>query len=160
MKLYHGTNAVFGVIDINKSKPSKDFGQAFYVSADRQQAKNQADNKVFFFGGEPVVLEYEFDESVLLNSELKIKTFQYYCLEWAQFVWDNRDDKRPVPYEHDFDIVYGPIANDTVGLQMREFRRSHKDLQGFLEGLHYYKGETFQYAFCSQRAIDLLIPIR
>lgn len=34
MKLYHGTNIDFKKIDITKSKPNKDFGQGFYLSAD------------------------------------------------------------------------------------------------------------------------------
>lgn len=33
MKLYHCTNVSFDVIDLTKSKPNKDFGCAFYVSA-------------------------------------------------------------------------------------------------------------------------------
>lgn len=34
MKLYHGTNIDFEKIDIDKSKPNKDFGRVFYLSAD------------------------------------------------------------------------------------------------------------------------------
>ena len=40
MKLYHGTNIDFDKIDISKSKPNKDFGCGFYLSADFEQAKN------------------------------------------------------------------------------------------------------------------------
>lgn len=42
MKLYHGTNIEFDKIDLKKSKPNKDFGQGFYLSADLQQAKELA----------------------------------------------------------------------------------------------------------------------
>lgn len=38
MKLYHGTNTDFNHIDIDKSKPNKDFGRGFYLSADYKQA--------------------------------------------------------------------------------------------------------------------------
>ncbi len=38
MKLYYGTNQAFDVIDLQKSKPNKDFGQGFYLSADYEQA--------------------------------------------------------------------------------------------------------------------------
>lgn len=34
MKLYHGTNRDFDRIDLLKSKPNKDFGRGFYLSAD------------------------------------------------------------------------------------------------------------------------------
>ncbi|MBO5871082.1 MAG: DUF3990 domain-containing protein, partial [Bacteroidaceae bacterium] len=38
MILYHGTNVEFDVIDLAKSKPNKDFGQGFYLTADYEQA--------------------------------------------------------------------------------------------------------------------------
>ena len=38
MKLYHGTNKEFDRIDLLKSKPNKDFGRGFYLSADYYQA--------------------------------------------------------------------------------------------------------------------------
>ena len=33
MRLYHGTNVDFDVIDITKSQKFKDFGQGFYLTA-------------------------------------------------------------------------------------------------------------------------------
>ena len=33
MILYHGTNMAFDAIDLKKSKPNKDFGRGFYLSA-------------------------------------------------------------------------------------------------------------------------------
>ena len=64
---------------------------------------------------------FEFDEQVLTNasSPFRVKRFEDYCEEWAEFVFANRNNAhrdRPV---HDYDIVYGPIANDRVGLQIR-----------------------------------------
>ena len=46
MKLYHGTNKDFDRIDLLKSKPNKDFGRGFYLSADYEQALNMAQVKV------------------------------------------------------------------------------------------------------------------
>lgn len=46
MKLYHGTNKDFDRIDLQKSKPNKDFGRGFYLSADYGQALNMAQVKV------------------------------------------------------------------------------------------------------------------
>ena len=57
-------------------------------------------------------------------------------------------------FTHNFDIVYGPIMNDTIGFQMREFRKRNISLREFLEGIKYSRGETFQYAFCTERAIQ------
>ena len=36
MKLYHGTNVSFDVIDINKSKPFKEFAQGMYMHISRR----------------------------------------------------------------------------------------------------------------------------
>ena len=46
MKLYHGTNKDFNRIDLLKSKPNKNFGRGFYLSADYKQALNMAQVKV------------------------------------------------------------------------------------------------------------------
>ena len=42
MKLYHGSNVEIMRIDLSKSRPFKDFGKAFYLSADEQQAWERA----------------------------------------------------------------------------------------------------------------------
>lgn len=39
---------------------------------------------------------------------------------------------------------------------MREYRKRNISLQEFLEGIKYSRGETYQYAFCTQRAIKYL----
>ena len=96
---------------------------------------------------------------VLSKGILNYKKFHHYGIEWAQFVWDNRDEKRPVLYTHNYDIVYGPIMNDTIGFQMREFRKRNISLREFLEGIKYSQGETFQYAFCTERAIQHLCKL-
>lgn len=47
MTLYHGSNQIVTVIDFAKSKPNKDFGKGFYLSADKQQALEMAEYKTF-----------------------------------------------------------------------------------------------------------------
>lgn len=157
MKLFHGSTVRIDEILLSKSKPNKDFGRAFYLSAEESQARELAESRVSFLGGEVVINEYDFDEQVMvegLDEPLRVKIFPHYSLEWAEFVWNNRDEQQD--FHHDYDIVYGPIANDTVGYQMRLFRETSTDLQGFLKGLKYRKGETFQYAFCTERALKYL----
>ena len=62
MILYHGTNVDFDTIDLAKSKPNKDFGQGFYLTADYEQALSMARIKVEQLEfGEPLVLAYEVD---------------------------------------------------------------------------------------------------
>lgn len=42
MRLYHGSTVDIQQIDLCKSKLNKDFGRAFYLSADEQQALEMA----------------------------------------------------------------------------------------------------------------------
>ena len=65
MKLFHGTNIDFDNIDLKMSKPNKDFGQGFYLSDTRQQAEELAMARVELTGGNPVVIEYDFDDELL-----------------------------------------------------------------------------------------------
>ena len=53
MILYHGSNVWIDAIDLTKSKPGKDFGIGFYLSADLNQAKDMAEKKALIFGGNP-----------------------------------------------------------------------------------------------------------
>jgi predicted RNA-binding protein YlxR (DUF448 family) len=45
IKLYHGSNQKIEVPDLVHSKPFKDFGRGFYLSADKQQALDLAFQK-------------------------------------------------------------------------------------------------------------------
>ena len=52
MKLYHGSNIEFDKIDLAQSKPNKDFGKGFYLSADYEQAaKEEMHLEGFYFSG-------------------------------------------------------------------------------------------------------------
>ena len=145
-------------IDINQCNPYKDFGQAFYLSADKNQAMDIAIARVDIFGGEPVVNDFRFDENLFTDGTMSFKSFNGYTEEWADFVYLNRDETIVPPFEHSYDVVYGPIANDRVGLQIRNLREGNIDKKEFLRRLKYMKGVTFQYAFCTQRAIEKLLP--
>lgn len=158
MRLYHGSNMAIGDIDLACSKPNKDFGRAFYLSASQEQAEEMASFKADFLGGTPIVMEYEFDENVLLDGTVSFKQFDDYCEEWAQFVYDHRTEPYGLTF-HKFDIVYGPIANDRVGAQIANYRNGDITFQEFLRRLHYMKGITFQYAFCTPLAISKLVRL-
>ena len=93
-----------------------------------------------------------------MTDKLKVKTYDGYSREWAEFIFSNRDTDSAVNI-HNYDIVYGPIANDKVGGQMFNLREGYIDIDEFMRRLHYMKGITFQYAFCTQRAIDKLQKI-
>lgn len=156
MKLYHGSNMRVTEPDLKRSKPFKDFGQGFYLSAEEQQAKEQALSKVDQMKtGEPIVNEYFFDESVMTSGELRVKVFDDYSVEWAEFVLMNRNSKVAQP-SHDYDIVYGPIADDGVNYQLRRYWGGVITLPRLIDELKYAKGITFQYFFGTERALKTL----
>jgi hypothetical protein len=157
MILYHGSNMMIDVIDLTMSKKYKDFGQAFYLSAEQEQARKMALAKVVQFGGEESVTAFEWNEQCVAMSELKVLQFTEYSREWAEFVFNNRDENQD--YQHPYDIVYGPIADDYIGLQIRDFKRKNITFEQFLSNIRYHKGITFQYAFCTTKAIEQLVKL-
>ena len=153
--LYHGSTVDIKVIDLQKSRPNKDFGRGFYLSADRQQAWRMGEFKALTEGGNPIMNEYLFDETLLTSNELRVLTFEGYTREWADFIFLNRNNKTDKP-AHDYDIVYGPIANDRVGVQIGKYEAGDITLDQFLQNLKYMKGVTFQYYFGTEIAISKL----
>ena len=158
IQLYHGSTVDIDCIDLQKSRPNKDFGRGFYLSADRQQAWRMGEFKALTEGGAPVMNTYLFDETVLTSGELRVLTFEGYTREWAEFIFLNRNNRSTKP-AHDYDIVYGPIANDRVGVQIGKYEAGDITLDQFLENLQYMKGVTFQYFFGTERALVKLSKI-
>lgn len=76
MKLYHGSNVSIAAIDLEKSKPFKDFGKGFYLSDNETQAMDMAKFKCSISGRVPIVTKFEFDFAGLNTSNLKIKRFE------------------------------------------------------------------------------------
>lgn len=155
MKLYHGTNIDFDKIDLGKSRPNKDFGQGFYLSDSPRQAEALAAVRVELAGGEPIVIEYDFDEKLLESNLLRVKRFDNYTEEWANFILANRNDNT-FGIIHGYDIVIGPIANDRVGRQLWRYRNHDIDMPTLVRNLKYMKGITLQYFFGTERAISYL----
>ncbi len=152
MILYHGSNVEIEKIDLSLSKPYKDFGKAFYLSETMQQAKAMAKYKSLILGGKPIITKFEFDKDAAKN--LNILIFKEYSKQWAEFVFANRDKEKA--NAHKYDIVYGPIANDRVGLQVINYKEGIISFEQLLSRLKYIKGITFQYAFCTQEALKTL----
>jgi len=156
MILYHGSNMAIDEINFAKSKPGKDFGLGFYLSADKRQAQEMAIKKSLILGGSPVVTCFEFDEkAALADSKLMYKEFDHYSLEWGEFIKANRENKSRIQV-HSYDIVYGPIANDTVGFQLRRLNAKIIDTQQFVKEIQRMGGETYQFFFGTERSINYL----
>ena len=159
MKLYHGSNVSIEKIDLQCGRRGKDFGQGFYLSADKEQARLMAERTVDREElGEPTITTFLFDNRVLHDSnDLKIKAFDHYSVEWAEFIMMNRKNKTN-EQAHDYDIVFGPIANDKVGLQISRYQLQYIPMEELIRQLSFIK-PTFQYFFGTERAISLLTKI-
>jgi len=156
IRLYHGSNQKIEVPDLIHSKPFKDFGSGFYLSPDKQQAWDMAFQKVNQTQeGKAEVSEFLFDETAMISSSLKVLSYPDYSEEWALFVLKNRD-KNVLHPVHDYDIVYGPIADDGVTYQLRRYEGGVISLPRLVEELKYAKGITFQYYFGTERALQQL----
>lgn len=156
IRLYHGSNMKIVKPDLLHSKPFKDFGSGFYLSEDKQQAWDMAFQKVRQTQqGKVEVTEFLFDENLMNSGELKVLRYPDYSEEWAKFVLANRDRNRVHPV-HDYDIVYGPIADDGVTFQLRRYEGGVISLEKLVEELKYAKGITFQYYFGTELALQKL----
>lgn len=156
MKLYHGSNVCIEEIDLKRGRKGKDFGQGFYLSADSCQAQMMAERTVDREEtGKATLTVYEFDDSVLFNPfDLKVLVFDGYSKEWAEFIIMNRRNKTSEQV-HDYDIVYGPIADDKVGLQITRYQLQYIPMEELIRQLSFIR-PTFQYFFGTERAIRLL----
>lgn len=113
MKLYHGGNVEVKTPEIKTLGFYKDFGYGFYCTAFEKQARRWALTK----RPKHVVSVYEYisDESIQLLS------FPSMTEEWLDFVVDCR---RGIP--HHYDVVEGPMADDTIWDYVEDFyRRKH-----------------------------------
>lgn len=153
MRLYHGTNVDFDLIDIEKSNPYKDFGKGFYLTDIKEQAERMALRKVKFFGGVPVIQVYDLDEAALQMEKLKVKVFSEPSEEWAVFIHNNRN--RALDFHHDYDVVIGPIANDGVAYLLGRYEEGTITLPELVRGLE-FKQLNNQYFLGTQKALDLL----
>lgn len=152
MILYHGSNIEIDTIDLSKSKPYKDFGKGFYLSDTELQAVEMAKFKVSLFNGTPTITKFEFEFEQIKQSDLNILIFEGYSLEWVDFIISNRTG---IAVES-FDFVYGPIADDKVGLQLQKYKDGNIDKEELIHRLKFNKGITFQYYFGSEESIKFL----
>ncbi len=156
IKLYHGSNVAIEQIDLSKSKRGKDFGKGFYLNPDINQATAMAHRTFSLLNeGAPTVTSFEFDLNKAYQQGLNIKVFEDYSQEWADFIVENRKNIDEFPV-HDYDIVIGPIADDTVGVQIRQYVMGYISIERLVEELRFKGHNASQYFFGTESAIKLL----
>lgn len=157
MILYHGSNIAIENIELSKCRPYKDFGKGFYLTDIRRQAERMAARTAKMFHGEPTLTSFEFDLNSAQKQGLKIKIFNSPDEEWARFVMANRDINAVQP-NHDYDIVIGPVADDTIARLLRMFIENFISEQQLVKELTFSE-VTSQYFFHTEAAIKMLKKI-
>jgi len=111
MIIFHGGTDIIEKPDIRPSLLSHDFGMGFYCTDIKNQAEKWAIRQGRIRKKTAILNIYEFN---LENAQqtLKYKMFTDYEMEWLELVINCRKSSQ---YKHDYDIVYGKIANDDVG---------------------------------------------
>lgn len=118
MLLYHASKEKVEIPEIRITKFTKDFSWGFYCTNNYEQAVRWANRGL----GEPIINFYEY----IPNTNLKILKFEKMTDEWLDFIAYCRSGKK-----HDYDIVEGPMANDTVWNYVNDFVNGNIDREQF-----------------------------
>ncbi len=135
MKIYHGGLEIVNVPEIRKPNRTLDYGSGFYTTTSFDQAKDWVirrikENKV----KTGYVNIYELDQKQTEN--LNCLIFDKPTDEWVDFVMKNRTQK---DFNHNYDIVYGPVANDRVYAAFALFEGGVLNKQELIAELKTYK---------------------
>ncbi|WP_417404719.1 DUF3990 domain-containing protein [Holdemanella biformis] len=139
---YQGDNKVLDEPKIYLDGSYKDFGYGFYCTNFEKQAKRLALTKK----NKHVVNVNSYTE----NKNLNCLIFKEMSDEWLDFVVSSRQGER-----HDYDIVEGPMADDTIWNYVDDFVRGLISRTAFWE-LIKFKYPTHQIVFCTEAALKCL----
>lgn len=142
MKLYHASGETVEFPEIRKGKYGKDFSWGFYCTKDYEQAKRWAKRN----RKTPTINIYDFES----NNKLQILRFPEMTDAWLDFISSCRAGGI-----HDYDIVEGPMADDTVWNYVNDFLSGDISRTAFWE-LAKFKYPTHQISFHTLKALDCL----
>ena len=151
MILYHGSNVEVRKPSLRRSRKKTDFGRGFYTTTQKEQAEHWTSIKIDRAKkGRRIVSVFEVEDALLSNPELKIREFHGPDESWLDFVVDSRKG-----VEHDYDLVFGPVANDKVFTVVNLYESGVLDAPAAIAELKAYKTYD-QLSFHTQRVIDSL----
>ena len=142
MKLYHAGKDVIEYPEIRITKYTKDFSWGFYCTNIKEQAVRWAKRG----NGHGIINEYEYTS----NEKLSILRFAEMTDEWLDFIAKCRAGNI-----HSYDVVEGPMANDTVWNYVNDFVQGTITREQFWV-LAKFKYPTHQISFHTLRALECL----
>ena len=147
--IYHGSLSEIKEPDILPSEKTMDFGTGFYCTSSPEQALKWTKNKMTGFSKNiGFVNHYTINRKVL--DKLKVKVFENADETWVDFVEENRNR-----IDHEYDIVYGPVADDDVNRQMNRYEKGEIGKQELIKRLKTYI-LVDQYLFHSKDSLKCL----
>lgn len=151
MKVYHGSLELVKTPEIREPNRTLDYGSGFYTTTSYEQAeswvKRKMDEQHLDKG---FVNMYDFDKSFM--DDLKCLVFKTPSEEWIDFVMKNRTQ---IGYVHNYDIVFGPVANDRVYAAFALFEGGVLNKQELVKELKTYK-LVDQYLFHTEKSLKTL----
>lgn len=148
MRLYHGSNVEVRKPSLRLSRKNTDFGRGFYTTTSAEQAEHWTSIKIDRAkSGRRVVSVFEVDDDLLTNSGIKIREFHGPDEAWLNFVVDSRKG-----VQHDYDLVFGPVANDKVFTVVNLYENGVIDAPAAIAQLKAYKTYD-QLSFHTERVI-------
>jgi hypothetical protein len=151
MILYHGGTDIVKEPKIISSEQGRDFGFGFYTTDIYEQAFKWAKRQSRIRKKPAFLNIYEFGD-VQAAKDLNFKRFMDYNLEWLEFVVNNRTSPQ---FKHNFDIVFGEIANDDVGETVQAVVDGLMPFDFALQKLTFMQANN-QYAFCTEKSLSYI----
>ena len=153
MKVYHGSYTAIDEIDLNLCEVGKDFGRGFYVTNLYEQAEIWAKRKGGMKRTMGVVTEFDFNENICRIMKLNVLHFYDYDEKWLEFVVQNRlnDTEQQA---HDYDIIEGPVADDRITEQIKDYIDEIISKEKFLNDLIHLP--SHQICFCTIQSLQAL----
>lgn len=142
MEIYHASGEIVKFPEVRMSKYTKDFSWGFYCTNNIKQAEKWALRRNIT----PIINVYNYNE----NCELKILKFEKMNDEWLDFVVNCRKGQI-----HSYDIVEGPMADDTIWTYLEDFLNEKISRSAFWE-LAKFKYPTHQISFHTLNALKTL----
>lgn len=134
MKLYHGSLEIVKQPVIRKANRTLDYGTGFYLTSSYEQAEAWVHRKLDANHQQGYVNVYKYNPEV--EAALKMIDFETPTEQWLDFVMANRMD---LSFNHDYDIVKGPVANDRVYAAFAIYEAGLLDKSGLIAELKAYK---------------------